>query len=106
MRIDNQLVHDCKTLEPMEMLRKITSDNVRGLDMIAVKQLAKKKRIPDDVFNLLIAYFYDTFGNTVYDRKDFGRVYLYWIKNNVFTFSKALEMIELDIKEVLNGIRM
>jgi replication initiation and membrane attachment protein DnaB len=101
MELNDELISYCKELTPIEMLYRLTKGNIRGLDMIAVKNLSFKKRMADDVFNLLLGYFYDEFGSTVYNRNDFGRVYLYWVRKKVITFSQAIEMTKIDIKEIL-----
>ncbi|PLT29744.1 hypothetical protein [Peribacillus deserti] len=84
MGLNDELIRYCKELTPMEMLYRLTKGNIRGLDLIAVKNLSVKKRMPDDIFNLLLCYFYEEFGSTVYYRNDFGRVYLYWVRKKVY----------------------
>ncbi|MED1205732.1 hypothetical protein [Heyndrickxia acidicola] len=94
---DLELIDSCKRLSSLEMLGKLTKGNIRGLDKISVQTFLKNKKMKDDIFNVLIVYFFNEYSNTVYDRTAFAKIYFYWLRSGVNTFQKALEMTKLDI---------
>ncbi|MBM7694103.1 replication initiation and membrane attachment protein DnaB [Peribacillus deserti] len=100
---DPTFVKYCHTTTPMEMLQELTSGNIRGLDKLALRTLSQRKQLPLAVVNVLLVYFFSTYGNKVYDRNSLARVYDHWAKNNVLTFSQAKEAASIDIVDILEN---
>ncbi|WP_079508520.1 hypothetical protein [Mesobacillus jeotgali] len=95
----------CETAEPIEVVEKITDNNIRGLENIALRSISTRNKLPDNVVNLLVAYFYSHFGNQVYNRNDLARLYDYWASKDVRTMAQASEMVQEDIEEVLKSLK-
>ncbi|WP_409300068.1 hypothetical protein [Peribacillus sp. SCS-155] len=86
-----------------ELVKKLTNGNIRGLDRLALRTISQRRQLPNEVVNVLLAYFFGTFANTVYDRKLLGKIYDFWANQGVHTFAHALTMAKLDITDVLQG---
>lgn len=91
----------CQTVDCFEVVNRMTGNNIRGLDKIAMSSLAARGQLPPGVKNMLLAYFFHEFANTVYHRNDLGRVYDYWAANNVKTIGQAEKMFDIDIYKVV-----
>ncbi|CAM3730789.1 hypothetical protein [Mesobacillus thioparans] len=96
----------CETATPIEVVEKLTNHNIRGLENIALRSISTRNKLPANVVNLLVAYFYDHYGNQVYNRNDLARLYDYWGSKDVRTMAKAVEMVQQeDIEEVLKTLK-
>jgi replication initiation and membrane attachment protein DnaB len=102
--INPELVALCRTSNPFHMAETVIGDQLRGLDILSLKSIERKRALPGDVVNLLIVYFFSEVKGTVYHRNALSKLYNHWVSNEVFTFSKAKKMIELDIYEQLGEI--
>ncbi|MBT2689875.1 hypothetical protein J7I93_16940 [Bacillus sp. ISL-47] len=102
---DPNFVQFCETASPLEMVEHLTGGNIRGLEKIALGTLANRRQLPPNVVNVLLVYFFSTFENKVYDRNDLARLYDYWSSNHVYSFSKAQEMTEENIENVLSCLK-
>ncbi|RSD23031.1 hypothetical protein [Mesobacillus subterraneus] len=106
----NKLLNDpefltfCETAMPVEVVEKFTN-NIRGLENIALRSIASRNKLPANVVNFLLAYFYSHYGNQVYNRNDLARLYDYWASNDVRTMAKAAEMANEDIEKILNTLK-
>ncbi|WP_409304050.1 hypothetical protein [Peribacillus sp. SCS-155] len=89
------------TASHLEIVSQVTNGKIRGLDKLALNTLSQRKRLPAVVVNVLLVYFFNTFKNKVYDRKDLARVYDHWANKGVQTFSQAIGMTQVDIHEIL-----
>lgn len=94
----------CQTADPLEVLKVITGDKIRGLDKLALSSLSAKRKLPEGIRNLLLAYFFSEFANKVYHRNDLSRIYDYWAAKKVMTVQQAEEMMKKDIHTVLKKI--
>ncbi|ALC90764.1 hypothetical protein AM500_13930 [Bacillus sp. FJAT-18017] len=95
------LIEYCKYATPTEVLKAATNGNVRGLDMLALRMVMARNKLPVEVVNVMIVYFFKTFANTVYDRNDLLKIYDHWLKHNVQTFVQAKQMTATDIHTIL-----
>lgn len=102
--INPELVKECQTADIYNMAERVIGSDLRGLDIISLKGIERKKNLPADVVNLMIIYFFTEFKGTVYHRNSLPKLYNHWVSQEVFTFNKAKEMIELDIHEQLGEI--
>ncbi|GLB60882.1 hypothetical protein [Cytobacillus sp. NCCP-133] len=102
---DPDFVQFCETASPLEMVERLTDGNIRGLEKIALGTLTNRKQLPADVVNVLLVYFFSAYANEVYDRNDLARLYDYWSSSYVYSFSKAQEMTEQNIDQVLSGLK-
>jgi replication initiation and membrane attachment protein DnaB len=102
---DPEFLQFCETALPVEVVEKFTNNNIRGLENIALRSISTRKKLPPNVVNVLLAYFYQTHANQVYNRNDLARLYDYWASKEVRTISQAIEMAEEDIGEVLNTLK-
>ncbi|KAA0561806.1 hypothetical protein F0342_18585 [Bacillus sp. CH30_1T] len=102
--INPELVTLCRTSDPFHMAETVIGDRLRGLDILSLKGIERKKALPRDVVNLLIIYFFTEVKGTVYHRNALSKLYNHWVSNEVFTFSKAKKMIEMDMHEQLGEI--
>lgn len=95
----------CEEAEPREMVEKLTDNNVRGLENIALRSIATRNKLPQNVVNVLLVYFYGTFANQVYNRNDLARIYDYWASKNIRTISQAIEMTNEDIEQIVTTLK-
>lgn len=102
---DPEFLQFCETALPIEVVEKFTQNNIRGLENIALRSISTRKKLPQNVVNVLLAYFYLSYGNQVYNRNDLARLYDYWASKEVRTISQAIEMAEEDINQVLDTLR-
>ncbi|WHX42358.1 hypothetical protein QNH36_09560 [Mesobacillus sp. AQ2] len=102
---DPEFLSFCETAKPIEVVEKITNHNIRGLENIALRSISTRNKLPANVVNLLVAYFYSHYGNQVYNRNDLARLYDYWASRDVRTMAKAAEMVQEDIEEVLKSLK-
>ncbi|MCA1065811.1 hypothetical protein QTG56_22030 [Rossellomorea sp. AcN35-11] len=102
--INPELLILCRTADHFHMAETVVGGPLRGLDILALKGIERKKSLPADVVNLLIIYFFTEVKGTVYHRNALSKLYNHWVSNEVLTFSKAKEMIELDMMEQLSEI--
>jgi replication initiation and membrane attachment protein DnaB len=94
-----------ETAQPIEVVEKFTDHNIRGLENIALRSISTRTKLPANVVNLLVAYFYSHYGNQVYNRNDLARLYDYWASKDVRTMTQAAEMINEDIEEILKTLK-
>ena len=94
-----------ETAMPIDVIEKFTGNNIRGLENIALRSLSTRNKLPANVVNLLVAYFYSHFGNQVYNRNDLARLYDYWASRDIRTMTQAAEMVQEDIEEVLKTLK-
>jgi replication initiation and membrane attachment protein DnaB len=102
---DPEFLSFCETAKPIEVVEKITNQNIRGLENIALRSISTRNKLPANVVNLLVAYFYSHYGNQVYNRNDLARLYDYWASKDVRTMANAAEMVQEDIEEVLKSLK-
>ena len=102
---DPEFLDFCETATPKEMVAKLTNNNVRGLENIALRSLSTRNKLPANVVNVLLVYFFNTFVNQVYNRNDLARIYDYWASKEVRNVPKAVEMTEEDIEQVLKTLK-
>lgn len=94
-----------ETAQPIEVVEKFTDHNIRGLENIALRSISTRTKLPANVVNLLVAYFYNHYGNQVYNRNDLARLYDYWASKDIRTMTQAAEMINEDIEEILKTLK-
>jgi replication initiation and membrane attachment protein DnaB len=94
-----------ETAQPIEVVEKFTDHNIRGLENIALRSISTRTKLPANVVNLLVAYFYSHYGNQVYNRNDLARLYDYWASKDIRTMTQAAEMINEDIEEILKTLK-
>ncbi|HAQ06930.1 MAG TPA: hypothetical protein DCR24_05170 [Bacillus bacterium] len=102
---DPELLQFCETASPKEMVQKLTDNNLRGLENIALRSLSTRNKLPGNVLNVLLVYFFSTFANQVYDRNDLSRIYDYWASKEIRTVSQGVEMSKEDIQQVLTTLK-
>ncbi|WP_409294655.1 hypothetical protein V1498_15905 [Peribacillus sp. SCS-26] len=102
---DEEFLSACKSKTPLEMVWELTNGNVRGLEMLALRSLRQRQKLPAPVVNILIAYFYQTYAGVVYDRNDLARLYDHWSSRQVGTVEEALRMAEEDITKLMVQIK-
>jgi replication initiation and membrane attachment protein DnaB len=102
---DPDFLHFCETALPIEVVEKLTNNNIRGLENIALRSISTRKKLPANVVNVLLVYFFSTFANQVYNRNDLARLYDYWASNEVRTMQQAVEMTNENIEKVLNTLK-
>jgi replication initiation and membrane attachment protein DnaB len=102
---DPEFLRFCETALPIEVVEKFTNNNIRGLENIALRSISTRKKLPANVVNVLLAYFYSYFGNQVYNRNDVARLYDYWASREIRTMPQAIEMANEDIEQVLTTIK-
>ncbi|PFA63130.1 hypothetical protein CN378_19065 [Bacillus sp. AFS015802] len=102
--LNPELVTLCQTADHFHMAETVIGGPLRGLDILSLKGIERKKNLPTDVTNLLIIYFFTEVKGTVYHRNALAKLYNHWVSNEVFTFSKAQEMVELDMQSQLGEI--
>ncbi|TMU85093.1 hypothetical protein FGG79_14510 [Bacillus sp. BHET2] len=102
--INPELVTLCQAADPFHMAEAVIGSPLRGLDILSLKGIERKKALPTDVVNLLIIYFFAEVKGTVYHRNALPKLYNHWVSNEVVTFTKAKEMIELDMQSQLGEI--
>lgn len=102
--LNPELVLLCKTADHFHMAETVIGSPLRGLDILSLKGIERKKSLPADVTNLLIIYFFSEVKGTVYHRNALSKLYNQWVSNEVFTFTKAQEMVELDMQSQLGEI--
>jgi replication initiation and membrane attachment protein DnaB len=102
---DPEFLQFCESALPIEVVEKLTNNNIRGLENIALRSISTRKKLPPNVVNVLIAYFYSAFANQVYNRNDLARLYDYWASKEVRTMPQALEMTDEDIHQVINTFK-
>ena len=102
---DPDFLHFCETALPIEVVEKLTNNNIRGLENIALRSISTRKKLPANVVNVLMVYFYSAFANQVYNRNDLARVYDYWASKEVRTMQQAVEMTNENIEQVLNNLK-
>jgi replication initiation and membrane attachment protein DnaB len=93
----------CEKAEPREMVEKLTNNNVRGLENIALSSISTRNKLPKNVVNVLLVYFYSTFANQVYNRTELARIYDYWASKDIRTMSQAIEMTNEDIEQIVTS---
>jgi replication initiation and membrane attachment protein DnaB len=107
----NNLLNDpnfllfCETASPIEVVEKLTNNNIRGLENIALRSISTRKKLPANVVNVLLVYFYSHYGNQVYNRNDLARLYDYWASKEVRTLTQAIEITQEDIEQVLKNLK-
>ncbi|WP_102262268.1 hypothetical protein [Mesobacillus jeotgali] len=102
---DPEFLSFCEDAMPIEVVEKFTDNNIRGLENIALRSISTRNKLPSNVVNLLVAYFYSHYGNQVYNRNDLARLYDYWASKDVRTMTQAAEMTNEDIEEVLKTLK-
>jgi replication initiation and membrane attachment protein DnaB len=102
---DPEFLSFCENAMPIEVVEKITDNNIRGLENIALRSISTRSKLPGNVVNLLVGYFYSHYGNQVYNRNDLARLYDYWASKDVRTMTQAAEMTNEDIEEVLKTLK-
>lgn len=102
---DPKFLNFCETASPLEVVRKLTNNNVRGLENIALRSISTRKKLPPNVVNVLLVYFYSHYGNQVYNRNDVARLYDYWASKEVRTMAQAVELTREDIELVLKNLK-
>lgn len=102
---DPEFLQFCEMASPREMVEKLTNNNIRGLENIALRSLSTRKKLPGNVVNILLVYFFETFANQVYNRNDLSRIYDYWSSKEIRTVSQAVEMSNEDIEQVLMTLK-
>jgi replication initiation and membrane attachment protein DnaB len=102
--LNPELVALCQTADHFHMAETVIGSPLRGLDILSLKGIERKKNLPVDVTNLLIIYFFTEVKGTVYHRNALAKLYNHWVSNEVFTFSKAQEMVKLDMQSQLGEI--
>jgi replication initiation and membrane attachment protein DnaB len=102
---DPEFLTFCETAMPIEVVEKFTNNNIRGLENIALRSISTRNKLPANVVNLLIAYFYSHYGNQVYNRNDLARLYDYWASKDVRTLTQAAELLNEDIEAVLETLK-
>ncbi|OCA81590.1 hypothetical protein A8F94_22235 [Bacillus sp. FJAT-27225] len=101
---EQSLIEYCKYATPTEVLRTVTKGKVRGLDLLALRIVMARNKLPIEVVNVMLVYFFKHFANMVYDRNDLLKVYDYWLKHNVRTHSDAEKMTDIDICSILKKV--
>ena len=91
----------CRNASPFKVLEELTDGNIRGLDLLALRRVLSRNRLPLEVVNVLLFYFYRTYANKAFDRNDLMKVYDFWLKKHVRTYSEAIRMLEKNIEEVI-----
>ncbi|MFI8684944.1 hypothetical protein [Rossellomorea sp. NPDC077527] len=99
--LNPELVALCGTADHFHMAETVIGSPLRGLDILSLKGIERKRSLPTDVTNLLIIYFFTEVKGTVYHRNALSKLYNHWVSNEAFTFSKAQEMVKLDMHSVL-----
>ncbi len=102
---DQEFLTFCETALPVEVVEKFTGNNIRGLENIALRSISTRNKLPANVVNLLVAYFYSHYGNQVYNRNDLARLYDYWASKDVRTMSQAVDMVNEDIEGILKTLK-
>lgn len=102
---DPEFLHFCETASPLEMVEKLTDHNIRGLENIALRSISTRTKLPANVVNVLLVYFFDSYANKVYNRNDLARIYDYWASKEVRTMPQAIEMTNDNIEHVLQGLK-
>lgn len=102
---DPEFLHFCEVAEPREMVEKLTNNNVRGLENIALRSLVTRKKLPAEVVNILLVYFYSTYANQVYNRNDLARLYDYWASKEIRTMSQAIDLTKEDIDQITRSLK-
>ena len=102
---DPEFLQFCETASPREMVEKLTNNNIRGLENIALRSLSTRNKLPGNVVNVLLVYFFSTFANQVYDRNDLSRIYDYWASKEIRTVPQSVEMSKEDIEQVLTNLK-
>lgn len=102
---DPEFLTFCENAMPIEVVEKFTDNNIRGLENIALRSISTRSKLPANVVNLLVAYFYNHYGKQVYNRNDLARLYDYWASKDVRTMAQATEMINEDIEQVLSSLK-
>jgi replication initiation and membrane attachment protein DnaB len=102
---DPEFLSLCEKAMPIEVVEKFTDNNIRGLENIALRSISTRNKLPANVVNLLVAYFYSHYGNQVYNRNDLARLYDYWASKDIRTMTQAVEMTNEDIEEVLKTLK-
>lgn len=102
---DPEFLTFCETAKPIEVVEKFTDNNIRGLENIALRSISTRNKLPANVVNLLVAYFYSHYGKQVYNRNDLARLYDYWASKDVRTMAKAAEMTNEDVEAVLKSMK-
>ncbi|WP_201712755.1 hypothetical protein [Rossellomorea arthrocnemi] len=102
--LNPELVKLCQTADHFHMAETVIGSPLRGLDILSLKAIDRKEILPIDVTNLLIIYFFTEVKGTVYHRNALAKLYNHWVSNEVFTFSKAQNMVELDMQSQLGEI--
>lgn len=102
---DPEFLTFCETAKPIEVVEKFTDNNIRGLENIALRSISTRNKLPANVVNLLVAYFYSHYGNEVYNRNDLARLYDYWASKDIRTMTQATEMINEDVEAVLKTLK-
>lgn len=102
---DPEFLRFCEIAEPREMVEKLTNNNIRGLENIALRSLATRKKLPTGVVNILLVYFYSTYANQVYNRNDLARLYDYWASKEIRTMSQAIDMTKEDIEQITKSLK-
>ena len=102
---DPEFLRFCETALPIEVVEKLTNNNIRGLENIALRSISTRKKLPASVVNVLLVYFFSAFANQVYNRNDLARIYDYWASREVRTISQAIEMTNENIEQVLNTLK-
>ncbi|MBW3112240.1 MULTISPECIES: hypothetical protein [Bacillaceae] len=102
--LNPELVTLCQTADHFHMAETVIGSPLRGLDILSLKGIERKNALPTDVTNLLIIYFFSEVKGTVYHRNALSKLYNHWVSNEVFTFTKAQQMVELDMQSQLGEI--
>jgi replication initiation and membrane attachment protein DnaB len=102
---DPEFLRFCETALPIEVVEKLTNNNIRGLENIALRSISTRKKLPANVVNVLLVYFFSAYANQVYDRNDLARIYDYWASREVRTIPQAIEMTSENIEQVLNTLK-
>ena len=98
---EQSLIEYCKSASPLEIVKEVTKGNVRGLDMLALRLVLARNKLPIEVINVMLVYFFKHFANTVYDRNDLLKIYDYWLKHNVKTHREAVNFAAIDIYSIV-----
>jgi len=102
---DPEFLRFCETALPIEVVEKLTNNNIRGLENIALRSISTRKKLPASVVNVLLVYFFSAYANQVYNRNDLARIYDYWASREVRTIPQAIEMTNENIEQVLNTLK-
>ncbi|WP_210363906.1 hypothetical protein [Bacillus sp. REN3] len=102
---DQEFFQLCETASLEEMAVRLTEGNIRGLENIALRSISTRKTLPLPVRNVLLAYFFNTFANEVYDRNDLARIYDYWTSEGIQTLPQAIGKTSEDITQVLKKLK-